>query len=618
MRLILLFLFVFATGNSFAQLPMAKNIRKAYSNGTRSTDGKPGKNYWQNWAGYDLLVNFNPVTLLLNGKAQISYKNNSPDTLSYVLFKLYPNFYQAGSIRMASIKPEDVSEGVQVTSIKVNDAETKKFKIQNTNMEVPTRVMPGQTVHFDIEYHYTLNKTSHVRTGEIEPGADFIAYFFPRIAVYDDIDGWNQNPYIGTQEFYNDFCDFNLEVTVPGEYLVWATGDQTNLSQVYKPEVIERINEATLSDGYVTVVDAAQLKQNRVTLPDSLLTWKFTAKHISDVVFAVSDHYTWISSGVLVDSSNGRRTRVDAVYNPKHKDYELVPYDAHKTVYFMSHQFPKWPFPFSHITIFDGLDQMEYPMMVNDNPLADRAESIELTDHEIFHSMFPFYMGINETKYSWMDEGWATIGEWLISPMIDSSIVDLYGVARYANDAGSELDLPIVSLTTQQNMGSMFVNSYPKPAMGYLFVKDMLDDSLFFKGLHYYIEQWNGKHPIPFDFFNCMNVGTGRNMDWFWKRWFFEDGEPDLAIGKITVKNKRRYVTVLMKGAKPVPVDMNVEFADGSSLNIHRSIAVWENGANEISLPVPGTKPIRKMVLAASHTPDSNPGDNVLVISKLP
>src|SRR6185503_1880506 len=155
------------------------------------------------------------------------------------------------------------------------------------------------------------------------------------------------------------------------------------------------------------------------------------------------------------------------VFNPKHKDYYEVIDFAEKTVWAMSYVFPKWPYPYPHITVVDGLDQMEYPMMVNDNPLESRAETIELVDHEIFHTIFPFYMGINETKYGWMDEGWATIGEWLISSIIDSSPTDDYGVKGYEKAAGSESDAPISTLTTQLNGLSFFINSYPKPGLGY-------------------------------------------------------------------------------------------------------------------------------------------------------
>ena len=614
-RISALLLLLFTT-NVMAQLPIPKNIRTAYEAGTRSKNGQPGPKYWQNTAKYNLNIQFDPASLMIRGKEHIVYVNNSPDTLKQIVFKLYPNLYQKGSPRLMAMDSSDVGAGMNITSINLNNAELMEsdYRVFNTNMFVRGRVSPGSSVSFDIEYSYKLNKTSHIRTGEIVPGADFVAYFFPRIAVYDDIDGWNLNPYLGTQEFYNDFCDFDLAVTVPGKYLVWATGDQTNMSETFRATYIHRIKEASLKDAYITIADTTETRQGKVTLGDSLLTWKFTASHITDVVFAVSDHYKWVSSSVMVDPVTKRRTRVDAIYDPVHADYELVAQDARKTVEYMSYRFPKWPFPFPHISVFDGLDQMEYPMLVNDNPLEDRHESIELTDHEIFHSMFPFYMGINETKYGWMDEGWATIGEWLISPMIDSTIIDRYGVLRYSLAAGKEHDLPVTTLTTQQFGESMFINSYPKPGMGYLFVKDMLGDSLFFRGLHHYIRTWHGKHPMPYDFFYSMNEGTGKNLDWFWKKWFFENGEPDLAIGKISGNNSSRRVSVLCKGTKPVPVELTVIYADGTKEFIYRSIAVWEKGAKQINIPLAGIKKIKSLKLEGVHTPDSNPLDNELIL----
>ncbi|MCY7328488.1 MAG: hypothetical protein LH618_08070, partial [Saprospiraceae bacterium] len=326
-----------------------------------------------------------------------------------------------------------------------------------------------------------------MRTGAIDSSAWFIAYFFPRIAVYDDLDGWNRHPYLGTQEFYNDFCDFKTAITVPKDYVVWATGDLTNCSEVFTPTYCQRIATAEKSDATTTIIDSTDLKIGNITAQRPENTFRFEAKNVTDLAVAISKKYLWKSSSLVVDKATGRRTRVDAVFNPVHRDYFEVIDFARKTVEAMSFQFPRWPFPYSHETIFDGLDQMEYPMMVNDNPLEDRVDAIELTDHEIFHTMFPFYMGTNETKYGWIDEGWATIGEWLISPMIDSSIVDEYGVRPYENTAGEEDDLPIITLTTQQYGVSMFLNSYPKPAMGYLYVKDLLGDDLFYQALHHYI-----------------------------------------------------------------------------------------------------------------------------------
>ncbi|MCP9752200.1 M1 family peptidase [Ferruginibacter sp. HRS2-29] len=616
MNKIFLLCCLFAADNLLAQqLPVPANIANAFETGTRSKDGKPGKNYWQNTATYDINVNFDPATRLLAGSETIRYKNNSSDTLKEILFKLYPNLYKKGSPRLQPIQPEDAGDGVTVKTIS-SGAQSLSYRTSGTNMSVKIKPLaPGGEIPFDISFEYILNKTSHMRTGEVDSGSYFIAYYFPRIAVYDDIDGWNRNPYLGTQEFYNDFCDFKTAITVPAKYIVWATGDHTNSSDIFSPKYQQRIREAETKDGYVDIIDSADLAAGGITKNTTgNNTWIFESKNVTDAVFALSDHYLWQSSSLVVDKSTGRRTRVDAVFNPQHKDYFHVVSDARKTVDAMSYRFPKWPFPYNHETVFDGLDQMEYPMMVNDNPVEDRAESIELTDHEIFHTMFPFYMGINETKYGWMDEGWATLGEWLISPMIDSSIVDLYGVAPYARSAGTEIDLPITTLTTQEYGTSMFLNSYPKPAMGYLYVKDLLGEDLFYKALHTYIRNWNGKHPVPQDFFNSMNAGSGRNLNWFWKRWFYEDGVPDMAITKFNGSGANKQVVVEAQGVKPLPIDLTIFYKDGTQQAIHRTIAVWEKGAKSVTIPFKATKAIEKIVLGSAHTPDSNPKDNVWVV----
>jgi Peptidase family M1 domain len=591
-------------------LPFPVNIKKAYTNGTRNYDGKPGKDYWQNHAVYTISVNFDPPTRLVKGTVDISYSNSSPDTLREILFKLYPNLYKKGGIRQMDILPEDVTDGLIIEKLSSNEQvlPAQAYRVNATNMSVNIKpLMPGQNIKFTISYHYTLNKKSHIRTGEIEDGAYFIAYFFPRIAVYDDIDGWNFNPYLGTQEFYNDFCDFTTSITAPANYLVWATGDLKNGSDVLNDKYLQRIKSAETKDDYTMIIDSSDIKDGRITKNDTTSTWIFEAKNVTDAVFALSNHYVWQSSSLVVDKATGRRTRVDAVFNPKHTDYFKVATDAHKTIESMSFSFPKWPYPYNHETVFDGLDQMEYPMMVNDNPLEDRSESIELTDHEIFHTMFPFYMGINETKYGWMDEGWATIAEWLISPMIDSSIVDKYGITAVEMSAGTETDMPVTTLTTQQFGLSLFINSYPKPAMGYLFVKDMLGDDLFYKALHNYIRNWNGKHPGPYDFFYSMNQGCGKNLNWFWKRWFFDSGVPDLAIAKVTGKE----ITIRSVGTKPVPVDLTITYTDNSTEKIHRSIAVWEKGNTTVQLTAASLKKIKTINLGSTYTPDVNKKDNV-------
>jgi hypothetical protein len=610
----------FAAASLTAQpsLPVPLNIRQAIDKGSRTLSGEPGPHYWQNRAEYAIRVNFDPQSRLVSGSESIAYTNNSPDSLRTVIFKLYPNLYKRGAERMMPVRPEDLTDGVSVTNLAIegrahtDGAHSRRRRSdEGTNMSVEIPALgPGQTLHVSLDFSYPLNKTSHIRTGQVDSSSFFIAYFFPRIAVYDDIDGWNLNPYLGPQEFYNDFCNFSVAVTVPGQYLVWGTGDLVNRQDVLADTYNKRIDAAGIGDGTVTIIDSGDLARKGITRHPDSNTWKFEAKDVTDFVFALSDHYIWKASSLVVDPATGRRTRVDAVFNPDHKDfYEVVDF-ARKTVESMSYRFPAWPYPYPHETVFDGLDQMEYPMMVNDNPLDSRPEAIELTDHEIFHTMFPFYMGTNETKYAWMDEGWATIGEWLISPWIDSTLVDGYGVEPYANGAGKEDDLPVITPSTQEEGNDYYLNSYPKPALGYLYAKDMLGDSLFLKGLHKYIADWHGRHPIPLDFFASMNAGSGRNLDWFWRRWFYEGGYPDLAITDVSHKKKGWSIVITNKGGKPIPIDLTIEFTDSTRTKIHQSVAAWENSNREVTIPVSSVKAIRKVMLGSTYDPDSYPADN--------
>jgi len=598
------------------QLPVENIFLKTYEKGTRNVSGKPGKNYWQNSASYTLKVDFNPATRLLKGSVEVVYVNNSPDTLNEIWFKLYPNIYKKGTPRKSKIADADLGEGVLIEKLETGGKKLTDFKIDGTNMNVNVpSVLPGKSIKFSIAYHYILNKGSHLRTGQVDEGSYFIAYFFPRIAVYDDVDGWNKYPYTGTEEFYNDFDHFEAEITVPKNFAVWATGDLKNSAAVFQKNIVDRINRAEKNDNVIDVITEKDLQDKKVVQQNAFNTFKFEAKQVTDFVFALSDHYLWKSTSLVVDPTTNRRTRVDAVFNAKHTDYYEVVDFARKTVEAMSYRFPKWPFPYSHETIFDGLDQMEYPMMVNDNPVNNRTDAITLTDHEIFHTMFPFYMGINETKYGWMDEGWATIGEWLISPMIDPAIVDEYGIEATASSSGSKDDSPIMTLTPDLKGAATFTNSYPKPGLAYLYIKDYLGEELFTKALHHYIRNWNGKHPMPYDFFYSMNEGSGKNLNWFWKPWFFGTGVLDMAIKSASKTDDGYAVVIENKSIKPLPIDLTLTFDDGSAEKHHTNIGIWEKGDVQVVVNITTNKKLTKVVLGSSHVPDKKKSDNTLVLN---
>ncbi|WP_134090685.1 M1 family metallopeptidase [Olivibacter sp. XZL3] len=620
-KIFLLVYLLIGTAHGFAQgsLPLDSAFLKAVEKGTRTMNGVPGAKYWQNAADYKLKVQFEPKTRLLKGTAEIYYHNNSPDTLREVWFKLNANIYKEGVARKSKIDKKDLGDGVRLKKIAVAEKalETNKFVVNGTNMKiVDAEVLPNSETLFKIDYEYTLNEGSHLRTGKVDDGAYFVAYFFPRIAVYDDIDGWNEYPYTGAEEFYNDFCDFEVEIEVPRGYAVWATGDLKNGKKVYQKHVNDSLKAACISDSVIDIIGEEDIKSNAITKGKAANVFKFEAKQVVDFAFALSNHYVWKSVSLVVDSATARRTRVDAVYDPSHKDYSEVIDFARKTVEGMSFHFPAWPFPYSHMTVFDGLDQMEYPMMANDNPTKNREDAITLTSHEIFHTMFPFFMGTNETKYAWMDEGWATIGEWKLSKYIDSTYVDDYGIQPTAKNSGSPDDAPINTLTTELEGAATFTNSYPKPALGYLYIEEYLGQELFQKALHYYIKTWQGKHPQPLDFFYAMNAGSGQNLDWFWKRWFYEDGVLDLAIHDVVKSRADEYAIIIKnKSMKPLPIHLTVYYSDGSKEKLDQSIEVWREGDKTVTLPLITKKKIKLLELGDTYVPDKNKQDNVFKVN---
>lgn len=612
--LMIIFINLYFTVQAIAQdLPVIRTVQKAYTKSTRSQTGICGKSYWQNKADYTIKVNFNPVNRELKGEVLIDYTNNSPDTLKMLVLKLYPNLYKSNSMRNMPVSVSDLSDGLSIENLNMDgkDVGPACLKIRGTNMFVTANnTLPGQKIQLKINYHYTLNKGSFIRTGEVDSSSFFIAYFFPRIAVYDDIDGWNEIPYFGKEEFYNDYGNFHVEITVPGDYTVWATGNLLNGKDVYQPKFCERIHKAEMADTIVNVITPEDLKSRNVTTKKVSNTWQFEAQNVTDFAFGISDHYIWKSVSVMVDSVTKRRTRVDAVFNPIHQSYIPVVDYAKKTVELISNYFPRIPFPYSHETIFDGLDAMEYPMMVNNLPFDDHRLNIELTAHEVFHSLFPFYVGSNETKYSFMDEGLATLTEFYFYPKIDPLVPVNYDITYMNNGSGSAEDVPVMTLTPQLYGKARFSDKDLKPALALYYLKEMLGEPLFIKAIQNYITNWHGKHPTPYDFFNSINAGSGKNLDWFWKNWFFEKNDPDLAITKV-VKQKYDYEVVITSlGALAVPVHMTVTYQDGSIRKVYRDISCWQKKNKRVAFYISNKKRIKQITIGNELDVDIDPNNN--------
>ncbi len=621
MRNLLTFVFIAISAVSFSQssLFINRNIQQAYDHGTRSMDGKPGKNYWQNRADYDINVSFDPKSLLVSGEETITYYNNSPDTLRQLIIRLFPDYYKHGIQRNYPVDEKDENNGVVIDFMQVGNEVIADDKASGKAVRDQTNlfVTPGASIHpftrrvLKVRWHYTLNSGSQNRTGQVDPHSFFIAYFFPRIAVYDDVDGWDDVSYKGVQEFYNDFGNFNVSISVPKGYVVWATGDLQNEMEVLAPDILSRFHEAHKSDRVIHVIDSNDYRKGMVTAANAINLWKFSAINVTDFVFALSDHYLWDACSVVADKNSGRKVLVQTAYNRDHKDYFDVINLAKRCVQITSDTFPAVPFPFSHETIFDGTDQMEYPMMVNDNPTETRADAVQLTSHEIFHAYFPFFVGTNETQYAWMDEGWATMGESVISPMLGEPEAEgVYRKGKFEKSAGTDQDVPMITSSELLSGPEYYNNSYGKAGACYWMLRDLLGEEKFLKALHAYIAAWNGKHPTPYDFFFIFNTTTGENLDWFWKPWFFDWGYPDLSIKSVDLKNGNVIITVENTGAYPLPVTLDITLKDGTLIHHHETARVWKAEKTVYIFQAPVNGEIEKVILGDIYTPDSFRKDN--------
>lgn len=334
------------------------------------------------------------------------------------------------------------------------------------------------------------------------------------------------------------------------------------------------------TDEILHIATKEDLAKQRITRQNPTNAWVWTANDITDVTANISDHYVWDASSVIVDDATKRRASVQSAFNDTAKDFHRMVEFGRHALDWLSHKWPGVPYPFPKTTIVQGYADMEYPMMVNDGTNEDPIFSRFVAEHEIAHSWFPFYMGINEARYAFMDEGWATTFELLIGredlgTERAEGFYKQFRVNGYIYDPSQEEDLPIITPANVLRNAAYGNNAYGKPSLAYLAVKDMLGDDLFRKCLHEYMARWHGKHPIPWDFFYTFNDVAGKNMNWFWTNWFFTNNYIDLAIDKVEGNN----VFVTNIGGFAIPFDVVFHYTDGSSDTRHQTPAIW--AANE-------------------------------------
>jgi hypothetical protein len=482
----------------------------------------------------------------------------------------------------------------------------------NQMVDLAKPLMPHDSATLNINWHYALSKRRG-RDGVIDSTTFYIAYFYPRVSVYDDYKGWDTQPHTGGLEFYNDFNDYTLNVTVPKNFIVWATGMLQNPTEVLQPEYAKRLEQSMTSDSTIHIATVHELAAKNVTAQNNTNTWKWAATNVSDMAIGISDHYDWDAASVVVDDKTQRRTSMQAAFADASDDFHHSVQFGRYSLAWFSNNWPGVPYPYPKSNAFQGFADMEYPMMINDSHAPNLTFAELVQDHEQAHTYFPFYMGTNESRYAFMDEGWATTFEYLIgiTEKGQKAADDFYKsfrVTRWIHGAHDK-ENPIITPSPDVTFGAGN-NSYGKPSLSYLALKDMLGDELFKKALHNYMGNWNGKHPIPWDYFNSMMTGSRKNLNWFFYNWFFTPGYIDLDLDKAEKTANGYTITVKNIGGFAIPFNVVATYTDGLSESFHQTPIVWEHNQKEITIKIKTDKPAKSITLDGGIFMDANDKDN--------
>ncbi|MBL0180818.1 MAG: M1 family metallopeptidase [Chitinophagaceae bacterium] len=600
-------------------LYMPRDIKAAYKKGTRSLDGRPGKNYWQNRGVYNITISAMPPDRNIKGTETITYFNNAPDTLRNPVIKLLLNIHKPGAPRNGGAQADYLTSGVHIDAVTVDGKkinwQDNPFSFTAQPLRLPKPLAPNQSVQLTFEWHYEISLESG-REGMIDSTTYFLAYFYPRVAVFDDYNGWDRMPFMDDHEFYSDFNDYDVTINVPKNYIVWGTGTLQQPEKLLQPAILQRFNQSFTSDATVLIATKEDVLGKKVTTQNAVNSWQFKATDIPDMAFGISDHFVWDGCSVVVDDATGRRASAQAAYNDTAKDYHCVAQYARHSLDWLSHNWPGIPYPYEKTTVFQGYAGMEYPMMANDETYEDTTFSRFVAEHEIAHTYMPFYMGINETRYGSMDEGWATTFELLIGTADlgaekAEELFRQFRVAGWINSTSADQDIPIITPGDALRGGGFGNNEYGKAALGYLAAKDMLGDDLFKKCLHEYMNRWHGKHPIPWDFFYTFNDVAKKNMDWFWSNWFFSNNYIDYAIKDAVKRGSGYAVTIDNIGGMAAPLNIIATYADGTNETFHQTPAIWQANQKQATVIIATNKKPASVKLNGGIYMDADESNNV-------
>lgn len=602
-----------AGGNIFSplELPPPSPLRTAA--------GVPGPDYWQQRADYQIEATLDPESRLVSGREKVRYVNHSPDPLDYLWLNLEQNAFREDSIaarvggRTAIGMRDAEGDGFTIRRLAAHGKELP-YQVYDTlaRVELPRPLEPrGGVIELDIAWEFTVPARVFRRFGveRVAQGMVIeIAQWFPSLAVYDDVHGWNTLPYIGTGEFYSDFGDYEVALTVPREWLVVATGELANPKEVFTAKQAARLKKARGSKETVVIVGAEEVGDPN-SRPDGKgpLTWRFQAHDVRTFAWAASDAF-------ILDAAGLDGVLIQSAY-PK----EGLPIWSESTqmlraaIEGYNRRWFRYPYPVA--TNVNGVEGgMEYPMIIFCSERHSEDGLFGVTTHEIGHNWFPMVVNTDERRHAWLDEGFNTFinfyseEEWFETP----------GRARaepgqFAASMRLPEQMPIETPADQLPGGLLGMLEYAKTGVGLALLREsILGPERFDYAFRRYVEKWAFKSPRPADFFRCMEDAAGADLAWFWRGWFLETGMLDQEVSGVDQPTEKQaaVITFANRGELVMPLRYRVGFADGTHEDFELPVEVWFN-RNRILERVPGLKRIDAVEVDPEELfPDVDRGNN--------
>jgi hypothetical protein len=632
------FILFFAAFSTFGQTKSTYNAYELFhplwnygpASSARSGSGIPGPTYWQNSVDYKISASLDEEARKISGEVEMTYKNNSPDKLPFLWLQLDQNSFSTKS-RGGKTTPVSGGRfgnigfegGYQIESVTV-DGKAATYVVEDTRMQIRLTQPMAEKVgvaKIKIVYSFKSPANGHDRMGiqETKNGSIFtVAQWFPRMCVYDDIEGWNVLPYLGAGEFYLEYGNFEYSINVPASHIVVGSGELVNPAEVYTADQVKKWALAAQSETTVVIRSAEEVLNPASRPAKDRLTWKFKCMNARDVAFATSKSFILDASRINLPS--GKKSMAVSVY-PVESNGQNAWGRSTEYVKASIEYYSNWLYEYTYpvaTNVAGIVSGMEYPGIIFCGYRDQTRALMGVTDHEFGHNWFPMIVGSNERKFPWMDEGFNTFINFYSMDAFNkgefkSQKMDMHQIApRMFRDYAD----PIISIPDVIQPMNLGWEAYNKPGIGLMILREnILGADRFDYAFKHYIKHWAFKHPTPLDFFKAMEDGAGEDLGWFWKSWFYELWRLDQSVKDVDYieqdPTKGALITIENMEKMAMPAVVDVELVSGAKERFTFPVEIWQRGSSW-TFRTSTNIPIKSVTVDPDHVfPDINSKNNI-------